>query len=102
MKKEKINETFGALLMVLIALGFVIFACGALPATMDGMSYIDAIKDAFGLRVAKLAVFDVHCVAALYFYGGRSFNISETFKVHPGATAAILSASFIGSALMIM
>ena len=85
-----------------LAVCFLVLLGHTLPSTLDGMSYIDAVKDAFGLRMAKLAVFDLHAVGVLYFYGGRDWNITQLFKTKPISTSLILSAIFIGSAMMLM
>ena len=99
---DKLGETFGAVLMASIAVCFLLFLGRTLPSTLDGMSYIDAVKDAFGLRMAKLAIFDLHAVGVLYFYGGRDWNIAQLFKNKPISTSLILLALLVGSALMLM
>ena len=97
-----INENFGATLMVSAAVCFLLFLAHTIPSTLDGLSYMDAIKDAFGLRIAKLAIFDLHAVCLLYFYGGKEWNIVQSFKTKPISTALIIAATLVGSAMMLM
>lgn len=99
---DKLDENFGAVLMVSITVCFLVFLGYTLPNTLDGMDYFDAIKDALGLRVTKLALFDFHAIAVLHFAGGRNWNITQMLKTKPVSTAILLAAVFIGSAMMLM
>ena len=96
------NENFGAMLMAAMAACFLVVLSHSLPSTLDGLSYMDAIKDAFGLRIAKLAVFDLHAVCVLYFYGGNSWKVVQLLKTKPISTSLLLVAIFVGSAMMLM
>jgi hypothetical protein len=102
MRKDRVNEKVGAYLLALFAVCFIVFLSYTLPPTMEGLSYTSAVQDALGLRVVKLALFDIHAIGVLYFYGGRSWDIVHTFKLKPISTALLLAAIFIGSALMLM
>ena len=97
-----INENLGAALVASVAVCFLMFLAHTIPSTLDGMSYMDAIKDAFGLRIAKLAIFDLHAIGILYFYGGKEWKIIQSLKTKPISTALILTAILIGSAMMLM
>lgn len=99
---DKINENWGAWALTIFVVLFVICAAIYLPGTLDGLNYGAAVLDALGLRLAKLALFDIHCVGLLYFWGGRSFKISRIFKQKPVSTALILLAVLLGSALVLM
>jgi hypothetical protein len=101
-KVDKLNENHGALIIAGIAVLLVCLLAVFLPPTLDGMSYGAAVGDSFGLRIAKLAVFDLHAVGVLYFYGGRSWKVTQLFKTKPISTALLLAAIFIGSAMMLM
>jgi hypothetical protein len=101
-KVDKLNENHGALFLAGVAILVVCLLAVFLPPTLDGMSYAAAVGDSFGLRIAKLAVFDLHAVGVLYFYGGRSWKITQIFKTKPISTALLLAAIFIGSAMMLM
>ena len=99
---DKLNELHGAFILAGVAILALCLLAVFLPPTLDGMSYAAAVGDSFGLRLAKLAVFDLHAVGVLYFYGGRSFRIVQMFKTKPVSTALLLAAIFIGSAMMLM
>ena len=99
---DKINENWGAWILAVFVIWFVGCAAIYLPGTLDGLSYAGAVIDALGLRLAKLALFDIHCIGLLYFWGGRSFKISKIFKAKPISTALILLAILLGSALVLM
>ena len=99
---DKINENLGAWIFAFLVVLFVICAAVYLPGTLDGLNYGGAVLDALGLRLAKLALFDIHCIGLLYFWGGRSFKISQVFKSKPVSTALILLAVLLGSALVLM
>ena len=103
MKKfDKINEKHGVWIMAGVAALAVGILAVVLPPTIDGMNYFAAISDSFGLRLAKLAAFDLHSLGVLYFYGGRNWNITQLFKTKPISTSIILAAIFIGTAMMLM
>jgi hypothetical protein len=100
--KDKVNETHGVWILTAFVVLFVICAAAYLPGTLDGLNYGGAVLDALGLRLVKLAVFDVHFIGLLYFWGGKSFKIVRTFKLKPISTALLIAAALVGSALVLM
>lgn len=98
----KINETAGALLMVGVAVAFTLYLGQTLPLPMEGVNYADAAKDTLGLRILKLALFDLHAVGIFYFYGGNSWKTIELMKKYPFSTSVILGAIVLGSAIVLM
>jgi hypothetical protein len=101
-KFGKLNEKHGAWLMVWLAVIVIGILSWKIPSTLEGMSYLSAVGDSFGLRVVKLAVFDMHVLGVLYFYGGNTWNIVQLCKTKPVSTAIMLAAIFVGSAMMLM
>ena len=96
------NENHGAFILAGISLLAVCLLAVFLPPTLDGLNYGAAVVDSLGLRLIKLAVFDLHAVGVLYFYGGRSWKVAQVFKTKPVSTALLLAAIFLGSAMMLM
>jgi len=99
---DSLNENHGAFILTGVAILVVCLLAVFLPPTLDGMNYGAAVVDSLGMRLIKLAVFDLHAVGVLYFYGGRSWKVAQTFKSKPVSTALLLAAIFIGSAMMLM
>jgi multisubunit Na+/H+ antiporter MnhC subunit len=99
---DKVNENHGAFIVSGIAVALICLLAWVLPNTLSGMNYIEAIGDSLGLRITKLALFDLHAVGVLYLYGGKSWSIVRLFKTKPVSTALLLTAILIGSALMLM
>lgn len=95
-----VNEYLLVALLGAFALAFLKYTDLTTIPFQDGSSIIDAAKDALNLRFLLLAVFDLHCVALLYFIGGRSFKVvAEMRESMYGKVALglILGAWILGS-----
>lgn len=99
---KRINEYFLAVLMVAFVVAFVFVSHRTLPPTLDGMGVAQGLQDALLLPLALLGVFMVFASGVLFFAGGCSFRILDSWKDRfPTAAAIVVAAIIVGGALVL-